>query len=236
MQYKTELHAHTNEVSPCADFTAPELAERYIEAGYSSFVLTNHFSSKLLARGGKDWERQIDFFTAPYHHMKEYAAGRLNVILGCELRFDANDNDYLLFGLTEAFLRKYPDMQKMKMKEFSLIARQNGVLIIQAHPFRNGMKIADPDLVDGYEGFNAHPGHAARNHLAVEWARMHGKLITSGSDFHHPTSVTAGGILTDVPVTDTLQLAEILRTGACTLLCGGPAAERDGMRDMPAKY
>ncbi|MBO5293674.1 MAG: hypothetical protein J6B71_00270, partial [Clostridia bacterium] len=81
-----------------------------------------------------------------------------------------------------------------------------------------------------------HPGHAARNHLAVEWARMHGKLITSGTDFHHPTSVTAGGILTDVPVTDTLQLAEILRTGACTLLCGGPAAERDGMHDMPAKY
>lgn len=235
MQYKTELHAHSCEVSPCADFTATELAERYIAAGYHSLVLTNHFISEIIAPMGKDWDRQMDFFLAPYLHMKEYARERLNVLLGAELRFDDHPNDYLLFGLTEEFLRAHPNMQTMKLREFAEIARKAGILVVQAHPFRRGMRIANPENVDGYEVFNAHPGQNSRNHFALEWARMHGKICTSGSDFHHPTSVEAGGILTDEPVTDTAQLTAILRSGDYILLCGGPAAERDGMKDMPAK-
>ena len=236
MQYKTELHAHTCEVSPCADFTAPEVAERYIAAGYTTLVITNHFTSPILAPAGTTWEQQINFFVAPYHHMKEYAEGRLHVLLGCELRFDGHDNDYLLIGLTEEFLRAHPDMQKMRLKEFTPIARENGILVIQAHPFRNGMRVINPSDIDGYEVFNAHPKQDSRNQFADEWAKMQGLLRTSGSDFHHPYSVEAGGILTDVPMTDVKQLAEIIRTGECTLICGGPAADRDGMSDMPAKY
>ena len=235
MQYKTELHAHTCEVSPCGDFTGPELVERYIAAGYTTLVLTNHFVSDILASMGKDWEKQMDYFIAPYHHMKEYAKGRLNVLLGAEVRFENDPNDYLLFGLTEEFLRTHPELQKMKLREFAEIAREAGVLVIQAHPFRRSMRIVNPDNVDGYEVFNAHPTQNSRNQFALEWARMHGGIRTSGSDFHHPTSVEAGGIMTDTPITDVLQLTAVLRSGNYTLICGGPAAERDGITgDIPA--
>jgi len=242
MQYKTELHAHTSEVSTCADFTAPEVAERYIAAGYTTLVLTNHFTSKIIKPMGADWDQKIDYFVAPYRHMKEYAKGRLNVILGCELFLDESAekylhlgrNEYLLYGPVEEFLRANPDLQQRKLKELLPLAHEWGVLVIQAHPFRSGTQIVNPDRVDGYEVFNAHPKQDARNHQALAWARLHGKIMTSGSDFHHPYSPEAGGILSDVPVTDSVQLTELLRSGQYTLLCGGPAAERDGMCDMPA--
>ena len=236
MQYKTELHAHCSEVSPCADMSATQVVDRYIGAGYTSLVLTNHFTSHILDGVGQTWDEKIDYFLTPLRIMREHAQDRLHILLGAELRFDSHSNDYLLFGLTEEFLRDHPDMQKMKLKELAPIARASGVLVIQAHPFRNGMTVVRPEHVDGYEVFNAHPGHNSRNTFADRWAKTQGLLRTSGSDFHHPHSVEAGGILTDMPITDTKQLADVIRSADCTLLCGGPWAERDGMTDMPAKY
>ena len=236
MKFKTELHAHCSEVSPCADMSAAQVVDRYIDAGYTTLVLTNHFSSTIRDNIGRTWAEKIDRFLSPIKLMEERANGKLHILLGAEIRFDTHGNDYLLYGLTEEFLRANPDMQKMRLTDFAPIARENGVLIIQAHPFRNGMMIVRSEYVDGYEVFNAHPGHASRNDWADRWAKMQGLLRTSGSDFHHPHSVEAGGILTDTPITDTKQLADVIRRADCTLLCGGPAAERDGMSDMPAKY
>ena len=48
MQFKTELHAHTSEVSPCGYVTAPEVADRFISEGYSSLVITNHYSQYII--------------------------------------------------------------------------------------------------------------------------------------------------------------------------------------------
>lgn len=33
------------------------------------------------------------------------------------------------------------------------------MLFYQAHPFRNSMKITNPELLDGIEVYNGHPGH-----------------------------------------------------------------------------
>ena len=236
MQFKTELHAHCSEVSPCADMSATEVVDRYIQAGYTSLVLTNHLTSPILCGRGETWDEAIDFFLAPIETMRTHAKDRLHILLGAEIRFDGHGNDYLLFGLTEAFLRSHPNMQQMRLKDFISVAREHDILVIQAHPFRNGMRIINPTDIDGYEVFNGHPGHDSRNQWADRWAHERGLLRTSGSDFHHPHSVESGGILTDEPITDIQQLVKILRTGDCTLLCGGPAAERDGMTDMPAKY
>ena len=235
-QYKTELHAHCSEVSPCADMSAVQVADRYIAAGYTTLVLTNHYCDYVIDKAGERWEEKITHYLSGYRIMKEYAGERLNVLLGCELRFTENFNDYLIFGLTEEFLIEHPDLHKMTLKTFSAFAQEHGLLIIQAHPFRNKMTVMDPKLLDGVEAFNGHPGHDSRNAIADAWARRYGLRRTSGSDFHHPTSVEAGGILTDVPVTSMEQLTEILRTGNCTLRCSGPAAALDGMTDMPAKY
>ncbi len=235
MQYKTELHAHTREVSPCADYTAPELAEIYLRAGYQTVVITNHYTQPIIEEFEGSWKEKMDWFISPIRLMKQAVGDRMNVLLGCELRFAENSNDYLIFGLTEAFLYEHPELYRMSLRSFSELAKEHGLLIIQAHPFRNGMKIMKPEYLDGYEVFNGHTTHHGRNFLAETYAEYYGKIKTSGSDFHHPTSQTAGGILTDAPVTNMEQLVALLRSGDYSLICEGAASERDGMKTHPAK-
>ena len=236
MNYKTELHAHTKESSTCAELSAAEVAERYIADGYTTVTVSNHYNSYNLDLGGESWKDRIDHHLAGYRLMKEYAKDRLCVLLGCELRFEGSDNDYLVLGLDEEFLITHPDLHKMNLKSFSELAHENGLLIIQAHPFRNGMRVMNPDLLDGIEVFNGHAGHHSRNNIALSWARQYGLLQTSGTDFHHPHQFPCGGIITETPILTQAELLTALKSGNYTLHCAGPAAERDGMRDMPAKY
>lgn len=236
MQYKTELHVHTREVSPCADLTAQQVAERFLAAGYTSLVVTNHYCDYVVDNAGDTWQEKMDYYLAPYRTMKEYAKGRLHVLLGLELRFLENFNDYLVYGVDEQFLYDHPELHKMRLKDFSAFAKQHGLLIFQAHPFRNRMTVMNPALLDGVEVFNGHKGHDSRNQLADLWAKRYGLLRSSGSDFHHPDSEEVGGILTEEPITSVEQLLQALRTGECVLHCSGTVAAREGMADMPAKY
>ena len=237
MQYKTELHVHTSEVSHCADFNIREVADKYIAAGYTTLVLTNHYRDRIIApqieETGKAW---AEHYVETYREMRDYAKGKLNILLGCELRFSQHANDYLLFGITEDFILSHPDMHQMDYKTFSAFARENGILFIQAHPFRDRMYIIDPKYLDGVEVFNAHWGHDARNDLANSYALRYGLIRTSGGDFHHPYHTPGdAGILTDSPIETMDQLVATLKSGSYTLICEGEAAKRDGMHTMPAK-
>lgn len=235
MQYKTELHVHTTLVSPCANIPLADEIERYVDAGYTTLVVTDHYCDYVIDRADETWEQKFDHYLSGYRAAKELAAGRLHVLLGCELRFTECFNDYLVFGMDEEFLCSHPDLHKMTLKTFSALAREEGLLLVQAHPFRSRMTVVKPELLDGVEAFNGHRGHDSKNYLANELANRYGLIKTSGTDFHHPTQEPSGGILTDVPVTSMEQLMEILRSGNYTLICRGIVAERDRMTDMPAK-
>ena len=231
MQYKTELHAHTREVSPCADLTAIEVADRYIADGYTSIVITNHYTQSILENAGEAWEERINAYLSPWRMMKEHAKDRLNVLLGCELRFTENFNDYLIIGITEEFLISHPDLYSMNLKSFSALARENGFLVVQAHPFRNGMRVMPPEYLDGIETFNGHVGHDSRNTIADAWAKCYALIETSGTDFHHPHQSGVAGILTDTPIVSTEQLVAVLKTGNYMLHCSGPRSEAEGIVD-----
>jgi histidinol phosphatase-like PHP family hydrolase len=45
-RYKIELHAHSSESSRCGSVEAAELVEKYINAGYSALVLTDHYYAR----------------------------------------------------------------------------------------------------------------------------------------------------------------------------------------------
>lgn len=234
MQYKTELHLHTSPASPCADLTPREVADRYLSYGYTTLVLTNHYSASVNDSTAESWEGRVEHYLRDYRALKEYAGERMNVLLGCELRFSQNANDYLVFGLDEAFLYEHPDLYTMDIRSFSEFSRTHGLFLAQAHPFRNGIVVTSPEYLDGVEVFNGHSGHASRNQIALAWAKQHGLVRLSGSDFHHPEHYGVGGILTDEPITSHAQLIRTLKSGAYSLICEGPAAERDGMHTMPA--
>ena len=236
MQFKTELHAHTSEVSPCGHVTAPEVAERFIAEGYTSLVITNHYCDYVIDNLKCSWQEKMDYYLHPYHLMKEYAGDRLNVLLGCELRFEGSINDYLIYGITEEFLRQNPNLHKMNLRTFADLAHESGMLVVQAHPFRNGITIVNPALLDGMETFNGTPSYDGRNRVAEEWAKQYGLIRTSGSDFHNPDQRGYGGILTNAAIRTSEELVAVLKSGNYTLHCEGPAAEREGITDYPAKY
>lgn len=234
MTFLTELHAHTSEVSRCAHLNAAGVVDRYLAAGYTTLVVANHFNNYTLDTAGSDWQTRAAYYINGWKAAKDHAAGRMHVLLGMEIRFPENGNDYLVFGMDEAYLLAHPFLYDMNLRDFSELVRRDGLLIIQAHPFRNGMTVMRPELLDGYEVYNGHVGHDSRNPIARSWCRMNGKIPTSGSDFHDPTSVIDAGIRTDTPVTDMKQLCEILRSGAYTVHCGGEKAEQEQLTDYPA--
>ena len=134
------------------------------------------------------------------------------------------------------FLRENPDLHKMSLRSFTPLARENGFLVVQAHPFRNGIEIVPPELLDGMETFNGTPSYDGRNAIADAWAKRYGLIRTSGSDFHNPDQYGTGGILTSAAIRTGEELVAVLKSGDYTLHCTGPAAEREGIVDHPAKY
>ncbi len=236
MQYKTELHAHTKEVSPCGQLSSQEVVDRYLADGYTTLVVTNHYCDYVIDNAGETWEERCKYYLAPYYLMKEYAADRMHIILGCELRFKGSANDYLIFGLTEQFLWEHANLHEMNIRSFSELAHENGLLIVQAHPFRNGMTVVNPSYLDGVEIFNGHAGHDSRNPIAVEWAKKFDLIPTSGTDFHHPHQFGCGGLLTDAPIKTGEELLDVLKARNYTLICAGPRAEAEGLCDHSPKY
>ncbi len=231
MQYKTELHMHTLEVSVCAKLTAAEMADLYIEAGYHTVVITNHYSPTTAEAMGANW--CVDRYLEGYRKMKDHAKDKLTVLLGAELRFEEMLNDYLLYGVTEEFLYAHPDLHKMNLKDFYPLAHENGILVIQAHPFRNGMTVRNPKLLDGVEVFNMHTAHF-RNQMALEWARHYGLLGTSGSDLHSQVYPMGGGILTDAPIESNEDLVRVLKERSAILMRRTTDPDRPDLGLLPA--
>lgn len=216
--FKTELHCHSGDVSNCSDVSAEYIVERYVAAGYSTVVLTNHFSKhtfgskkyiKFLEENGigDSWDSKVDFFMSGYFHLKNAAKGKLNIILGMEFSpFQGTCNDYLIHGITEEWLRASECILSFSVSEMSEYVHASSFLIYQAHPFRNEMTVKRPEYFDGYEVYNGHIFHHSRNSIANAWADLHGKKKISGSDFHESRHIPCAGITTSVPIETSEQL------------------------------
>lgn len=220
--FKTELHCHSKSVSECARVSNEEIIKKYTDAGYTTLVLANHFNFGT-QRFHKCEESYSDFLTVyikGYEDLKKDAQGKLNVLLGMELRFKENINDYLVFGITEELLRNNEPLYDMNPESFSRFAHENGLLFIQAHPFRNSMTVIRPQLLDGVEVFNGHMGHDSRNEIAEAWADKFNLIKTSGTDFHYEHVPANAGILTENEIVDMDALVKVLKDGNYTLIKG----------------
>ena len=141
MVFKTELHCHSSVVSACGVITPEQIVERYTEAGYSTVVLTEHFSPATFSPenylGGEDWQSHVDFFLSGYNELKKAAGDRLHILLGAEFRVDHHSGtDFLVYGLTERTLRnELVDLLFDNHRTLSERLRGAGCLFVQAHPF-----------------------------------------------------------------------------------------------------
>ncbi|MBQ8725505.1 MAG: hypothetical protein IJY84_00180 [Clostridia bacterium] len=217
--FKTELHCHSNDASPCSTESVESLTKIYSQAGYDTMILTNHFSKPVYDHYGmKSIGEYVDFFMSAVKKMQDAAQGKFTVLVGAEIRFNDSCNDYLCFGMTEEFMRLNEGIFDLSPFEFHEICKQNGWLFIQAHPFRNGMTVVNPAYLDGVEVYNGHIGHASRNFIAESWANEYGLIKTSGTDLHYEYVPATGGILTEEKITSISQLISVLKNGNYQLL------------------
>ena len=210
------MHFHTKDTSNCANVKAKVAVKEYIKAGYDGIVVTDHLSPSTFMNFGRDrlpWEKKVDFFLRGYKAAVNSANGRIPVLLGMELRFNTSegDNDYLVYGITEEFLYNTPDILNLDIKKFYKLCQKNNFLVFQAHPFRFGMKITNPQFIDGIEIFNGNPRHNSNNDIAQVWAKKYDLMVTSGSDYHETGDLGIGGIWFNKEITDNKTLIEELK-------------------------
>ncbi len=208
--YKTELHTHTNPVSPCSEIEPKRLVDIYKQNGYDSVVLTNHFNTGL--KGETD-EEKVKWYLEDYYKCLE--AGKqvgLNIILGAEIKFTENKNEYLVYGICSEDLPQIYGMLTYGIDRFYSEYKNDKNIIIQAHPFRDGMELAKNESLDGIEVFNVHPHHNSRIGFAAKYARENNMIATCGNDFHHPGHECLCAMLTHKPLTDSYEVAEVLKS------------------------
>lgn len=203
--YLYDPHTHTKETSECGHIPAAEVVDRYLEAGFAGLVVTDHLHPEYLSHidTEHDWDKVIDRYLCGYKASK--ARGDevgFDVILGAELRFPENDNDYLVYGIDEAWLRANPYVCCMSAQEF-YDKFHNEVLIIHAHPYRNGNTVVFEDAVHGAELLNAHPRHDNHNDLALELCHRHPDFYRlAGSDTHQIGDECRAGVVLPERVKD----------------------------------
>lgn len=216
-KYLFDTHIHTKEASSCSRVFAADIVKRYKELGYDGLIITDHFSASQFKRHGETYAEQVQTYLSGYRAAKEFDDENFHIILGMELRFLENDNDYLVYGFDEDFVLNNDLTQYNDPEEFRPVVEANNLIIFQAHPFRIGMTVVDPDMLDGVEVYNGHGDHYSRNTVANKWAEMHGLRKLSGSDFHGNLSLEPGGVYFDEYLTDSKQVAEALREGKYSL-------------------
>ena len=213
-KYKTELHCHTSEASACASECGADTVKQYIECGYTTLVVTNHFSPYQI--GEMPYDRFVKNLFDAAETARKAAGDRLYVLTGMELKLRGSGNEYLVFGVTEEMLMDRTDIFDMSLDEAHRYFNGYGLPLIQAHPMRYGITMVEPELVDGYEVLNAHSAWNSHNDIAHLWAKSvggEGKILTAGTDHHDHVNTPTAGILTDEPITNSDELIRVLQSG-----------------------
>ncbi len=224
-EYKYQLHIHTTPCSACGRMSPNELCKALYEYGYQGAVLTNHFY-----HGNTGIDRNLPWhdFVSAYEKdylecLKEAEKYDLDIIFGIE-EVVIPGLEILCYGITPQILYDNPELQNCLLEKFVEIMRKNGVVLIQAHPFREADYIPNPghlpvELIDGVEVYNKGNSTEEMNKKALDFANEHPHLIkTSSGDAHSTDRVQFGGIITNTRITNSKDLANILLSQSYDLI------------------
>lgn len=216
--YTTELHAHSSPASPCGDFSPSEVVEFYKAAGVTSLALTNHLHPYWLDGDPKE---RAETYLSDYRKACEAAGDDINIILGVELRFTENNNDYLVYGVCEEDIEYFISLIPHGIENFYKEAKNDRNVILQAHPFRKNMELAPVNAIDGIESLNMHPNHNSRQSLATRYAKENGLLVSGGSDFHHKDQHAICLMRTENEMKNSYDVAAALKSRKALFDCSG---------------
>ena len=223
MKYKYETHMHTSQGSACGRSTGAEMARAYKEAGYTGVFVTDHFfNGNCAVDRSLPWEEKVELFCKGYEDAKEEGDKiGLDVFFGFEYCFDAAD--FLVYNLDKEWLKAHPDIDKWEPRKAFRTMREDGGIIIHAHPFRERDYINHihlfPRDVDGVEIVNGgHFPDEIMNERARLYAGMYELPVTSGSDAHFAGHVPGCGVASDVRMEKITEYLELMKEGRLELL------------------
>lgn len=217
-KYRIELHAHSSPVSQCSEVSVPDLVAAYADMGYHGLVLTNHFIyNYATCMQGRTVEEGVSVWLDDYRRaVEEGRKYNLTVLLGAEIRFTENSNDYLVYGVTEQMLNDIYRLLPEGVEYFRKNYPMPDSVFLQAHPFRDGMTEVDPSILDGIETFNMHPGQKSRNAVANLYAKKKEfgiRIVASDFHFLRGRDLAVSAIRTKTMPRDSFEVAKLLRSG-----------------------
>lgn len=229
---KIDPHLHISPVSVCARMDAEAAAERYAKCGFDGVVLTNHYSRSYIdvySAAEREWR---ELFLENFYAFREAAAKyNLEVFLGAEVTLqafyiplyrkwwaeefiEANFADYLLYGVTEEFLRKTPMLCDLTIKELRAECDQYNILLVQAHPFRveqqhslKNLEYVDGLEINGNENFPSGP----HEEEILRIARERNLIVTCGGDTHDTGVHLRSATFVPEEIHDAVALAAYLK-------------------------
>lgn len=188
---KIDPHVHSSGISSCSHVTCEQIIDAKIELGYDGAILTNHCQAWYYPR--EEHKYYVERVIEDFRRGKAYADKKnFRFYLGLEVSLDIpHYADWLLYGVTEEFLRNSPCLYALTQKELFALCEKWGIVLVQAHPFRQSP--CDPECMHGVE-INCTDGDLDKIPLVEEFAKKHDLLITCGTDYHFFERTYRGGI------------------------------------------
>ncbi len=214
-KYKTELHVHTSPASSCAHAEPEEIMQRYAAKGADSVVITNHINLRTTEKGA-------DFYLSDYYRAKKEGEKLgMKVILGVEIVFTENRNDYLVYGVEPEEIEKMISYVPKGIEAFYTDFKNERNVILHAHPLRDNMSPTPLGFVDGIESYNLHMRHNSRIGAACAFAREHDLLVSGGSDFHTSGDEATIFARSKAQMCDSFDVAKLIKSKDFLLDIGG---------------
>lgn len=187
--YKVEMHAHTAPATDSASISPEELVDACKAKGYDAVVITNKFNRDTLERGyGLTAEQIADRYMDDINRAaKRGDEVGMTVIPAMEISVDENGNDYLVYGVDRQFVIDQQKYIHTTIKDYYRFAKaySDNILVIRAHPAREGECEMLTEDIDGIEVLNMHREQNSRIGVAARFAYKNGFPVTAaGSDIH----------------------------------------------------
>ena len=220
--FKYDTHTHTAETSNCGVLSASELVNLYSAQGYDGIVVTDHMSEDFISTLDckDDWNACVDRFLYGYRNAARRGAQvGLDVMLGAEVQFEVNNSEYLIYGIDEAFLRKNPFFYRLSPWEF-FDRFEDELLIIHAHPCRDGNKPIFSECVHGIELVNCQQASKNNNEKSVKLLKPDPNFHAfCGSDSHRIEDIGRGWMLFNERVSDSHAFHDAIKRNRYSLGC-----------------
>jgi len=192
MSYLYETHLHTSVASACGRSVGSEYIQRYLDAGYSGIIVTDHFfNGNSSIPSNLPWKERVNRLCAGYEETKEVGDQLgLSVFFGFEYSYGVDE--YLIYGVDKEWLIDHPEIMRLDHQSlFETVDSLDG-LMIQAHPFRERSYLWEINLhpysVHGVEVTNGENDPEC-NRKAYAYAKAHNLSMTSGADIHSALKV-----------------------------------------------